>query len=127
MVPENLRYMLTHEWCLVKGDVATIGVTEYALDSLGAVISVELPEPGEDVLHEVPFGEMEGIEGEKELISPFDGRVEEVNVRVVYDPDLLENDPYGEGWIMRLKLIKQQTPDQLLSAAEYEQAVKRRR
>jgi len=127
MVPENLRYMLTHEWCLVKGDVATLGVTEYALSSLGVVVSVELPEPGEDVLHEVAFGEMEGVEGEKKLMSPFDGRVQEVNAQVVYDPDLLESDPYGKGWIIRVKLLKTEMPDQLLSAAEYEQAVKRRR
>ena len=103
MVPENLRYAATHEWCRLDGDVVVIGVTEHGLALLGGIIYVELPEEKDDVLHEVPFGEIEGTRDVRDLNSPFDGVVLQVNNRVVQNPDVLLKDPYEEGWLIRLK------------------------
>lgn len=127
MVPEDFRYTATHEWCTLEDDVATIGLTEHALTDVGKLVCVELPEVGADILVEVPFGEIEGVKATRDLMPPFDGAVAEVNTRVLHDPDLLETDPYKEGWLIRLKIERAASLDHLLSAAAYQQLVGRRR
>ncbi len=127
MVPEHLKYGTTHEWCLVEGQAVTVGVTEQAITPLGQLIYVELPEVGDDVLVEIPFGEIQGVEAVKDLMSPVDGVVEEVNTRVAHRPELLKKDPYGEGWLIRLKSESPAALDELLSAADYEQFVRSRK
>lgn len=127
MIPEGLKYTLTHEWCRTENGYAVIGVTKRALTSLGELICIELPDVGDDVLCEIAFGQIGGVRKVKDLISPLDGLVVEVNGRVAHDPDLLAKSPYDEGWLIRLRLESSFEPRQLLSAAEYRQVIRRKR
>ena len=127
MVPENLRYATTHEWCRLDGDMVIIGVTEHGVAALGGIIYVELPEEKEDVLHELPFGEIEGTRDVRDLSSPFDGVVLQVNSRVVQNPDVLLKDPYEEGWLVRLKPDSPASLDNLLSPADYAERTRKRK
>ncbi len=120
MVPEHMRYLATHEWCVIEGDVVTVGVTQYAIAPLGELVYLELPEVGDDVLVEIPFGEIEGLAGVRDLLSPVDGVVAEVNGRVAHTPELLKKDPYGAGWLIRLRSDSPPVLDRLLYAADYE-------
>ncbi len=126
MVPEHLRYTPTHEWCRMDGQIVVIGVTDHGVAPVGNVIYVELPEAGDDVLHEVPFGEIEGTRNVKDLVSPFDGVVEAVNSAVVLKPEVLMKEPY-EGWLIRLKPDSPASFDNLLSATDYEDQLRKRR
>ena len=127
MVPEQLRYTPTHEWCRMDGQIVVIGLTDHGVAPVGNIIYVELPEAGDDVLHEVPFGEIEGTRGVKDLVSPFDGVVEAVNNAVVGKPDMLMKDPYETGWLIRLKPDSPAAFENLLSAADYEEQLRKRR
>lgn len=127
MVPEHLRYTPTHGWCRLDGQAVVIGITAQGIAALGNLIYVELPEVGDDVLREVPFGEIEGTRDVKDLTSAFDGIVEEVNGSVVLSPDILLKDPYEEGWLIRLRPGAPAALDSLLSAADYEEHVRKRR
>jgi glycine cleavage system H protein len=127
MVPEQLRYAPTHEWCKVEGEDIIVGVTEYGMSPLGNLIYIELPEVGDDVLVEVPFGQIEGTQGVKDLVSPTDGRVLEVNTKLVLNPELMTKGPYEGGWLIRLKPDAPTALDNLLSAADYEDTVRKRR
>ena len=127
MVPEQLRYTPTHEWCRMDGQIVVIGVTDHGVAPVGNVIYVELPEAGDDVLHEVPFGEIEGTRDVKDLVSPFDGVVEAVNSAVVLKPEVLMKEPYEEGWLIRLKPDSPASFENLLSAADYEEQLRKRR
>jgi glycine cleavage system H protein len=126
MVPEELRYTPTHEWCRMDGQSVVIGVTDQGVAPVGNVIYVELPETGDDVLHEVPFGEIEGTRDVKDLVSPFDGVVEAVNSAVVMKPEVLTKTPY-EGWLIRLKPDVPASLENLLTAADYEEQLRKRR
>lgn len=126
MVPEQLRYTPTHEWCRMDGQTVVIGVTDHGVAPVGNVIYVELPEAGDDVLHEVPFGEIEGTRNVKDLVSPFDGVVEAVNSAVVLKPEVLMKEPY-ESWLIRLKPDSPASFENLLSAADYEDQLRKRR
>jgi len=126
MVPEQLRYTPTHEWCRMDGQTVVIGVTDHGVGPVGNVIYIELPEAGDDVLHEVPFGEIEGTRNVKDLVSPFDGVVEAVNSAVVLKPEVLMKEPY-EGWLIRLKPDSPAAFENLLSAADYEDQLRKRR
>ncbi len=127
MIPEQLRCTATHEWCRLEGQSVVIGVTENALATIGNLIYVELPAVGDDVLKEVPFGEIEGTSEVKDLNSPFDGVVEAVNSKVVLNPDALVKDPYGEGWLIRLKPDSVASLENLLSASDYEDHQRKRK
>jgi glycine cleavage system H protein len=111
----------------MDGQIVVIGVTEHGVGPVGNVIYVELPEVGDDVLHEVPFGEIEGARGVKDLVSPFDGMVEAVNGAVVLKPDMLMKDPYETGWLIRLKPDSPAAFENLLSAADYGEQLRKRR
>jgi len=127
MVPEQLRYTPTHEWCRMDGQIIVVGVTEHGVGPVGNVIYVELPEAGDDVLREVPFGEIEGARGVKDLVCPFDGVIEAVNAAVVLKPDMLMKDPYETGWLIRLKPDSPVSFENLLSAADYGERLRKRR
>lgn len=127
MAPENLRYTQTHEWCAEQKGIITIGVTEHGVSTVGQIIYIDLPENGADVLHEVPVGELEGLDNKKTLLSPFDGVIVEINERAVYDPGLVTETPYEKGWLIRLKPLKPAPMKDLLSANEYEQMIRKRR
>ena len=127
MVPEELQYTESHEWCLIEKAHALVGVTEYALKHLGDMVCVELPDVGDDILCGVAFGSMEGTRSGKSLLSPLDGLVVEVNEYAAHNPDIVANDPYENGWLIRIQLDESAEHTELLTAAEYHQRVRRTR
>jgi glycine cleavage system H protein len=99
----QLQYTPEHEWVLVDGDVATVGITAYAAEKLGDVVFVELPTVGGSVTNGTVVGEIESTKSVGELFAPVDGTVEEINDSVVASPDLVNSDPFGEGWLMKVR------------------------
>ena len=112
----TLKYTADHEWVAVDGDVATVGITAYAADKLGDVVFVELPDVGSTVASGVVVGEIESTKSVGELFAPVDGEVIETNDAVVASPELVNSDPFGEGWLIRVRFTE--LPD-LLDAAQY--------
>lgn len=115
--PENLKYTKEHEWVLVDGDVATVGITRYAADALGEIVYVDLPKVGSSTAHMKICGEIESTKSVGELYAPMDGEVVEANKSLDASPDTVNADPYGEGWLIKIRYSS--LPD-LLSAAEYD-------
>jgi glycine cleavage system H protein len=115
-VPDELQYTAEHEWVLVDGDTATVGITAYAAEKLGDVVFVELPAVGSDVAEGAVVGEIESTKSVGELFAPVNGTVAEANQAVVDAPELLNSDPYGDGWL--IKVTFSELPA-LLSYAEY--------
>lgn len=119
-VPEELRYTAEHEWVAINGSVASVGITDYAQRALGDVVYVSVPEPGSRVTAGEPCGEVESTKSVSDLYSPVDGEVTEVNPEVDEDPGLVNSDPYGAGWLMKVRLEDDGAePAGLLSAQEY--------
>ncbi|AXB43055.1 glycine cleavage system protein GcvH [Amycolatopsis albispora] len=119
--PEELRYTEEHEWVAVRdGESVRVGITEYAQDQLGDVVFVDLPEVGLTVTAGETFGEVESTKSVSELFAPLDGEVVAVNDAVADSPELINSDPYGEGWLIELKLSGSATPDSLLDADAYQ-------
>jgi len=114
---QDLKYTAEHEWLLVEGDVATVGITAYAAEKLGDVVFVELPEEGSDVTAGRVVGEIESTKSVGELFAPVDGVVAEANSAVVDAPELVNSDPFGEGWLVKVRFTA--LPDNLLSHDEY--------
>jgi len=113
----DLKYTPEHEWLLVEGDVATVGITAYAAEKLGDVVFVELPEEGSDVTAGRVVGEIESTKSVGELFAPVNGTVAEANSAVVDAPELVNSDPFGEGWLVKVRFTE--LPDNLLSYDEY--------
>ncbi|HEV7857477.1 MAG TPA: glycine cleavage system protein GcvH [Pyrinomonadaceae bacterium] len=125
-VPENLHYSKDHEWVSVEGDIATIGITDHAQDSLGDVVYVELPKVGETFSADDVIGIVESVKATSEIYTPLSGEVVEVN-ELLHDEDntpLVNTDPYGKAWMIRLRLEKPGEVDSMLTAAEYEDFTK---
>ncbi|MPY76924.1 MAG: glycine cleavage system protein GcvH [Actinophytocola sp.] len=120
-IPEHLKYTEEHEWLALDGDVATVGVTDFAQDSLGDIVFVELPDQGDDVTAGEPCGELESTKSVSELYAPVTGEVVAVNEAIRDTPELVSSDPYGEGWLFRVRVGE--LPD-LLDAAEYAETIK---
>ncbi|PPG54082.1 MULTISPECIES: glycine cleavage system protein GcvH [unclassified Rathayibacter] len=120
-VPTELQYTSDHEWIRVDGEVATVGITAYAADKLGDVVFVELPEAGARVEGGSVVGEIESTKSVGELFAPVDGEVLEANTAVVDSPELVNSDPFGEGWLIRVRFDA--LPDGLLDAAAYTELV----
>jgi glycine cleavage system H protein len=116
--PENLQYTKEHEWVLVAGDVATVGITQYAADALGEIVYVDLPKPGSSTSYMKICGEIESTKSVGELYAPMDGEVIESNSALGNAPEAINQDPYGAGWLIKIKYT--QLPE-LLTAAEYGQ------
>jgi glycine cleavage system H protein len=116
--PENLQYTKEHEWVLVDGDVATVGITQYAADALGEIVYVDLPKPGSSTSYMKICGEIESTKSVGELYAPMDGEVIESNSALGNAPEAINQDPYGAGWLIKIKYT--QLPE-LLTAAEYGQ------
>ena len=121
-IPTGLLYTKEHEWVLVEDDLATLGITDYAQSELGDVVFVELPEVGDEVEAAESFGTIEAVKTVSELFSPITGTVVEVNEALADSPDLVNKDPYGEGWMIKLKYTEIPEED-LLSAAEYKKMI----
>ncbi len=118
--PSGLKYSKEHEWALVEGDSATIGVTHFAQDSLGDVVYIDLPPPGTDLEQFAKFGEIESVKAVSDLFTPLSGTVTEVNQEAVDDPERVNADPYGDGWLIKLRIDDSAGQDNLMSAEAYE-------
>lgn len=123
-VPEDLHYSKDHEWVRVDGEVAIIGITDYAQDSLGDVVYVELPKAGEEFSANEPFGSVESVKAVSEVFTPIAGVVAHINESLADEPETVNSDPYGNGWMVRLKMSNPGEVDSLLTAAEYEDFTK---
>ena len=121
--PDDLRYHREHDWARVDGDEATLGITWYAADSLGELVHFEPPEEGATVARDAGYGEVESVKAVSDVISPLSGEVLEVNQKVVDAPETVNEDPYGEGWLIRLRLSDVSEVDELLDATAYRQLV----
>jgi glycine cleavage system H protein len=121
MVPTDLRYTNDHEWVRVEGDQATIGITAYAADQLGDIVFVELPDAGRTVTQAAAFGVVESVKAVSDLFAPVAGEVTETNGDLTGSPEVVNTDPYGAGWMLRVKLADPAQVDALLDAAAYEQ------
>ena len=123
-IPEDLHYSKDHEWVRVDGDVATIGITDYAQNSLGDVVYVELPKVGDELAAQEAFGSVESVKAVSELFTPVSGKVTAVNETLQDDPEKVNSDPYGEAWMIRVKMSSPGEVDSLLTVAEYEDFTK---
>jgi glycine cleavage system H protein len=120
MVPTDLRYTKEHEWVRVEGDVATVGVTQYAADQLGDVVFVDLPEAGRSLEQFGTFGVVESVKAVSDLFAPLSGEVVEANAALAGQPELVNKEPYGAGWMLRLRVADTAQIDGLLDAAAYD-------
>ena len=121
--PEGLKYSKEHEWVLVEGKTATIGITEYAQEELGDIVYVELPEIGEKVIKDDPFGAVESVKAVSDVYAPVSGNVIEVNDVLPDNPETINDDPYGEGWMIRVDLSDPDDLKDLMDADEYAEYV----
>jgi glycine cleavage system H protein len=119
MNPNTLRYTKTHEWAHLDGDICTVGITRFAADQLTDVTYIELPHVGDHVFNGQECGEIETVKAVSPLYSPVDGEVIAVNERVVDDPNALTSDPFGEGWMIKVRIEKASAVDHLLNAEQY--------
>ena len=120
-IPDDLRYSSDHEWIRRDGDVITIGITDYAQDSLGDVVFVEQPEVGQTLAASDTFTEVESTKSVSDIYAPVSGTITEVNAALEDQPELLNSDPYGEGWICRIEMSDPGQFDALLDATAYRQ------
>ena len=120
MVPADLRYTKDHEWVRVDGDRATVGITEYAAGALGDVVFVELPNVGRTLEQHSTFGVVESVKAVSDLYAPLSGEVSEVNGALAATPELVNAEPFGEGWMIRIQIADPAQLDGLLDAEAYE-------
>ena len=125
MTPEDNRYAKSHEYAHVEGGIATIGITDYAQKELGDVVFVELPQVGSQVEANEEFGNIESVKAASELFAPVSGEVVEINEELASRPELVNSDPFGDGWMMKVKLSAPEELDALMSAEEYEEYVEK--
>lgn len=118
---ENLRYSKDHEWVLVEGDVATVGITDYAQESLGDVVYVELPKAGDSFAPHEATGSVESVKAVSEIFTPVGGEIVESNESVNDTPENVNTDCYGEGWMFKIKMNNPGEVDAMLNSAEYEE------
>jgi glycine cleavage system H protein len=117
--PENLRYHREHDWALVEGEEAVLGITWFAQDSLGELVHFEPPQAGETIAKDSTYGEVESVKAVSDVIAPLSGEVLEVNARVVEAPETVNEDPYGDGWLVRIRMSDPSEVDTLLDAEAY--------
>lgn len=122
-IPKELRYSREHEWVAVEGNVATIGITDYAQEQLGDVVYVELPEVGAQVTKEAPFGVVESVKAVSDIFAPVSGTVSAVNRPLAETPEKVNADPYGEAWMIRVEMSTPGELDELMTAVDYERFV----
>jgi glycine cleavage system H protein len=117
--PDDLRYHREHDWARIDDDTATLGITWYAQDALGEIVHYEAPEEGATLARDESYGEVESVKAVSDLIAPLSGEVVEVNRKVIDEPETLNEDPYGEGWLLRLRISDPGEVDDLLDADAY--------
>lgn len=121
--PEELKYHREHDWARVDGDEALLGITWFAQDSLGELVHYEPPDEGSTVTKDQPYGEVESVKAVSDVIAPLSGEVLEVNRKVVDEPETVNEDPYGDGWLIRIRMTEPSEADGLLDADAYKQVV----
>ncbi len=126
-VPEDLKYTREHEWVLVEGKTATVGITDYAQSELGDIVYLEFPAVGERVRMNEPAGEIEAVKTAAELFAPISGEVLEVNETLPEEPERVNRDPYGEGWMFKLSIEDPSELEELLGAADYKSLIEESR
>ncbi len=122
-VPADLKYVKTHEWIRVEGDTATIGITDHAQAELGDIVYLELPEAGRILAHDEIFGTVESVKAISDLYSPVSGEVVESNTAIGDATETVNEDPYGNGWMIKVKLANPAELEALLSATDYDRLV----
>lgn len=119
--PQALLYHREHDWARIEDGEATMGITWYAQDALGELVHFEAPEVGAAVAKDASYGEAESVKAVSDLIAPLSGEILEVNRKVVDEPETVNDDPYGEGWLVRIRLSNPSEADDLMDAPAYEQ------
>ena len=117
--PEGLKYHPEHDWARVEGDEATLGITWFAQDSLGELVHYEAPEAGSTVAKDASYGEVESVKAVSDIIAPLSGEVLEVNAKVIDEPETVNDDPYGQGWLIRIRMSDTAELDVLMDADAY--------
>jgi glycine cleavage system H protein len=118
--PDELLYHQEHDWVRIDGDIATFGITWYAQDALGEVVFFDPPDVGSSVTAGESYAEVESVKAVSDVIAPLSGEIVEVNVALGDSPDAINNDPYGEGWMVKVRLSDESEKDQLLDAGSYQ-------
>lgn len=122
-IPEDLKYTKDHEWCKVDGDTVTIGVTDFAQSELGDIVFVEVETEGEELDKEEVFGSIEAVKTVSDLFMPVSGEVIEFNEELESNPEVVNSDPYGEGWMIKVKVADQSDLEDLLDASAYKDLI----
>ena len=122
-IPENLLYTEDHEWVKIEGDVATVGITDFAQGELGDIVYVEVETEGETLDQEEVFGSIEAVKTVSDLFMPVSGEITEFNEELEGNPEVVNSDPYGEGWIIKIKISDESEIDSLLDAVGYKNAI----
>ena len=120
MDPENAKFATTHEWVLIEGEIATIGISDFAVKELTDLVYIDLPEVGRTLAASEAFGEVESVKAVSDLYAPVAGEVLEVNSLLQDDPGILSEDPYGRGWILKLKVSDSSAMEHLLDRSAYD-------
>ena len=119
MNPEELYYTQSHEWVRIDGDVGTIGITDYAQKELGEIVYLELPEVGHVFNADEEFGTVESVKAVSELFTPLSGEIVEINKAAISEPGIVNDDPFGDGWLIKMKLSTDEEVGKLMSAEDY--------
>jgi glycine cleavage system H protein len=124
-IPADLRYSKDHEWVRVDGDTGAVGITDYAQDQLGDIVYLDLPAVGASIVQHEKMGEIESVKAVSDLFSPVSGEVVEVNQEAVDEPELINSEPYGRGWLIKMRLGNASELDALLSSEAYDELIVR--
>ena len=121
--PADLKYHAEHDWARINGDEAVLGITWFAQDALGELVHFEPPNDGDTIAKDSPYGEVESVKAVSDVIAPLSGDVLEVNAKIVEEPETVNADPYGEGWLVRIRLSNPGEVDSLLDVDAYKRVV----
>jgi len=121
--PDDLMYHAEHDWARVEGDEAVLGITWFAQDALGELVHYEPPNEGDTIAKDSAYGEVESVKAVSDVIAPLSGEVLEVNAKVVEEPETVNEDPYGDGWLIRIRMTNPSEADSLLGLDAYKQVV----
>lgn len=122
-IPATLKYTKDHEWVKIEGNTATIGVTDFAQKELGDIVYVEIETEGEEIAHEEVFGTVEAVKTVSDLFMPISGTIDEVNTGLEDAPEIVNSDPYGDGWMIKISISDEGQLEGLLSADEYKELI----
>lgn len=125
--PEGLKYSKEHEWVLVEDDVAIIGITEFAQGELGDIVFVELPDVGEKISKDDPFGSLESVKAVSDIFAPISGAVTEINDDLKENPETINEDPYGDGWMIKVQLTDMDELKDLMSSDDYAEFIEQQK